>query len=214
MSCLLRFLGENCTKTVPKLTRPVPNPRTFIRRPIELLQGFPFHLQFHLRVFLEHLRIALPQELGIWPVAWLRVAGAPRVGHRWRTLWRSGRWKTRQATDAIPGTTTVVATCGHTERIFVFQTPTRFDPWSLMRSAPDVEAVWDLGRHLISLLKLGPRGDLFDEATPSRRSSRRSCSYGPRQIQRNGRTGFSKYLFAESPRGDRQVVGRCVGGPF
>ena len=60
MSRSLRFLGENCTKTVPKLTRPVPNPRTFIRRPIELLQGFAFHLQFHVRVLLEHLRIALP----------------------------------------------------------------------------------------------------------------------------------------------------------
>ena len=32
--------------------------------PVQLLQSLAFHLQFHLRVLLKHLRIALPQQLG------------------------------------------------------------------------------------------------------------------------------------------------------
>jgi hypothetical protein len=46
--------------------------------------------------------------------------------------------------------------------------------------------------------------------TPLAQVSRRSCSYGRRQIQRSGRTGFSRYLFAEPARrpvGHRQVRG-------
>src|ERR1700730_4533922 len=31
--------------------------------PVHLLQRFAFHLQFHLRVLLEHLRVPLPKEL-------------------------------------------------------------------------------------------------------------------------------------------------------
>ena len=35
-----------------------------IRLAVELLQSLPFHLQFHLRVLLKYLCVALPQELG------------------------------------------------------------------------------------------------------------------------------------------------------
>src|ERR1039457_6430042 len=34
-----------------------------ISPPVQLLQRFPFHLQFHLRVLLERLRIPLPEQL-------------------------------------------------------------------------------------------------------------------------------------------------------
>src|ERR1700678_1207364 len=35
----------------------------FNRLPVDLLQRLPFHLQLHLRVLLEDLRVALPQQL-------------------------------------------------------------------------------------------------------------------------------------------------------
>ena len=39
-------------------TRPV-----LVGLPVQLLQRLAFHLQFHLRVLLEHLRVALPEQL-------------------------------------------------------------------------------------------------------------------------------------------------------
>ena len=42
-----------CAKTQP----------CFVCKPVELRQPFSLHLKLHLRVLLEHLRIALPQQL-------------------------------------------------------------------------------------------------------------------------------------------------------
>jgi hypothetical protein len=57
-------------KTVPKLwqnshspSRVSPNPRGLVRRAVQLLQRPALHLQLHLRIFLEHLRVPLPKEL-------------------------------------------------------------------------------------------------------------------------------------------------------
>ena len=48
-----------------QLTSPVAKPgRSSLAVPVELLQGLALHLQLHLRVLLEHLRIALAKQLG------------------------------------------------------------------------------------------------------------------------------------------------------
>src|SRR5271165_2413789 len=36
---------------------------SFVGTAIQFGQGFPFHLKFHLRTLLEHLRVGLPQHL-------------------------------------------------------------------------------------------------------------------------------------------------------
>src|ERR1035438_4171650 len=43
------------------LTRVKTRP-AFVRLPVDLLQSLPFHLQFHLRILLEHLGVALPRS--------------------------------------------------------------------------------------------------------------------------------------------------------
>ena len=62
------FTPLNCAKTVPKpgleLLCAVLKTRTgFVLLPVELCQRFTFYLQLHLRVFLEDLRVPLPEQL-------------------------------------------------------------------------------------------------------------------------------------------------------
>src|SRR5581483_3515502 len=54
----------NCAKTRLRMALCCAKTRTdFVRVPVELRQRFPFHLQLHLRILLEHLCIALPEQL-------------------------------------------------------------------------------------------------------------------------------------------------------
>src|SRR5262245_7433583 len=66
---VLRFWGENCPELSQKsarLSQNTPdssarlsqNSRRLVRRAIELLERLALHLQLHLRVLVEHLRIA------------------------------------------------------------------------------------------------------------------------------------------------------------
>jgi hypothetical protein len=56
--------GKTVTKPI-SWAFPCQTRLALVRLPVQLLQRLPFHLQFHLRVFLKHLRIALPERFGI-----------------------------------------------------------------------------------------------------------------------------------------------------
>ena len=61
---LVPFRDKTCRRTVAELplSRLSQN-AGLVGGPVHLLQRFAFHLQFHLRVLLEHLRVPLPKEL-------------------------------------------------------------------------------------------------------------------------------------------------------
>jgi hypothetical protein len=63
MPLVLVQMGQNCVKPVPGDPRCGKTRPLFVRLAIELGQGLALPLQFHLRVFFKHLRIALPQHL-------------------------------------------------------------------------------------------------------------------------------------------------------
>jgi hypothetical protein len=72
-----RLLAKNCRRTVSKPNSLSQNPRLIIPpcprapplvgRTIELPQRLALHLQLHLRVLLEHLRVALAEERNVAP---------------------------------------------------------------------------------------------------------------------------------------------------
>ena len=61
-------LCANCGTNEAYRTMTVHNPDVLLRHftclTIDLLQGLALHLQFHLRIFLEDLRVTLPKHLG------------------------------------------------------------------------------------------------------------------------------------------------------
>jgi hypothetical protein len=52
-----------CRKTVakPPTSPGLSQNASLVGRPVQLLKRFAFHLQLHLRVLLEHLRVPLPE---------------------------------------------------------------------------------------------------------------------------------------------------------
>ena len=85
-----RFLGEivpelsqnpiHCPRTPDSSSDLSQNARRFVGHTIELLQRLALHLQFHLRVLLEDLRIALAEEVRDPLVGHAAGAQARRVG--------------------------------------------------------------------------------------------------------------------------------------
>ena len=57
------LLCQNCAKTLIGGQILAQRARHFVGLAIEFFQGFPPHLQLHLRILLEHLGITLPKHL-------------------------------------------------------------------------------------------------------------------------------------------------------
>jgi hypothetical protein len=74
--------------------------------------------------------------------------------------------------DFVGSIDAVVADCDGVKRAFVFKMPPLIDRTVLRRRAPDVSALWDIGRRMRSLA--GDRGasNPFEDSTPEGRSAR------------------------------------------
>jgi hypothetical protein len=62
-SCFRTQLCQNCVKTPSIWPECARTPPALVGAPVQLAQRLSFHVQLHLRIFFEDLRIPLPEQL-------------------------------------------------------------------------------------------------------------------------------------------------------